>query len=504
MNVWKTKKYNLFIDNEFIEPEKRKYYDVIDPARNLVLAKAPLGDEEDAKKAIDSARNAFDKGEWPRMTPGERASYLLKLADLFEKDLKRLSYIESLNVGKPIKLAMDSDLPFALDNLRFFAGASRILEGKSATNYIAGGVSMIRREPIGVVSCIIPWNYPLMIAIWKSIPALAVGNCVVLKPSSYTPMTAYELAELVKKSGIPKGVINIISGPGGTLGKELTENSGVDMISFTGSTTTGTDIMKRASSTVKKLNLELGGKAPFIIYEDADLDAASEGTIAASFVNSGQDCTAETRIYVHEKVYDEFIAKILEKIKKIKLGNPQDWNTDLGPLVSKEQLEKVERYANLGVKEGARLLYGGKRAKIKGFEEGFFFEPTLFADVEQDMHICQEEIFGPIIGVSKFSEIDEAIDNANDIVYGLAASVWTKNIARALETAKEIKAGTVWINDHLPLASEMPHGGYKLSGFGKDLSVYALEDYTNIKHIYVDLTEKQRKDWHYTIFGPKS
>ncbi len=492
--------YKIFIDGEWVNSESKEFFDVINPATEQVIAKVAKGNAKDTKKAIDAARRAFDNGSWSNKTPAERAQALWQLAELVEKNKDKLAALESTNVGKTIKYARDSDLPFIIDNLKFFAGAARMLEGKSANEYSGIGISITRREPVGVVGAIIPWNYPLYIAIWKIAPALAAGNTLVIKPASKTPLTLLEFAKLAE-TVLPKGVLNVITGPGEIVGEELALNNKVDMIALTGDTSTGKEIMRLASGNVKRVQLELGGKAPFIVLPDASIEAATEGAVVSAFWNNAQDCTATTRVYVHESIYDKFLEALVGKVKKIRLGDPQNEKTDMGPLISESQREHVEEFVKSGVNQGARLLCGGRRSKE--MNKGFFFEPTVFADVGQKMRICQEEIFGPVLSVLKYSTVDEAITNSNDVIYGLAASVWGKDITTLMKVANSLKFGTVWINEHGVLVSEMPHGGFKQSGFGKDLSMYALEDFTQIKHIYIDETGLVRKPWYYTVYGDK-
>lgn len=494
-------KYRMFIGGKWVESSSKETFDIRNPATEEVIANVPLGTKEDARSAIDAAREKFDNGAWSNKTPAERSLILWKLADLVEADARKIATLESMNVGKTIKYSRDSDLPFIIDNLRFFAGAARLLEGKSASEYSGLGTSIIRREPIGVVVGVVPWNYPLYIAVWKMAPALAAGNTVVIKPASLTPLTLLEFAKLAQIAGVPDGVLNVVTGPGEVIGEELATSPKVDMISLTGDTSTGKKIMQMASGNLKKVHLELGGKAPFIVLDDANMDAATEGAVVAAFWNSGQDCTAATRVYVHESVHDAFVELLVKKAGKIRIGNPLDERTDMGPLISRKQRERIEAYVQSGIEEGANLIHGGKRPE--NLKKGYFFEPTIFTNVEQKMRICQEEIFGPVLSVSGFSSVDEVIEKANDVVYGLASSVWGKDITDLVRIANRLKYGTVWINEHGVLTSETPHGGFKQSGFGKDLSLYSLEEYTQVKHVYIDQTGLVRKPWYYTVYGEK-
>jgi betaine-aldehyde dehydrogenase len=494
------KQYKMFIDCKWTSSSTKETFDVINPATEQVIAQVAKGSREDAKKAIDAARRAFDSGSWSAKMPSERSKALLEMADAVEKNSLEIAKIESANVGKTIKYARDSDLPFIIDNLRFFAGAARNMEGRAAMNYSGLGTSIIAREPIGVVGAIVPWNYPLYIAMWKIAPALAAGNTLVIKPASYTPLSLLYFAKLTEKM-LPKGVLNVVTGPGNVIGAELASNKNVDMIALTGDVSTGKEIMKLASSNLKKVHLELGGKAPFIVLPDADIDAATEGAIVSAFWNTAQDCTATTRVYVHKDVYEKFVKLLVSKAKKIRVGDPSKESTDMGPLISAKQRDRTEKYVSFGLKEGAKLVLGGR--KPKNIHKGFYFEPTIFTNVEQKMKICQEEIFGPVLSVLKYTTTQEVIEKANDVLYGLAASVWGKDITTLMNVASKLKFGTVWINEHGMLVSEMPHGGYKQSGFGKDLSMYSLEEYTQIKHIYIDQTGLARKPWYYVAYGDK-
>ena len=469
---------------------------VINPATEDAIAETFDAGPLEVNQAVTAAKEAFESGAWSRKSPAERQALMLKWAALLEQNLAELAALESANTGKPLKLARDSDLPFSVDNLRFFAGAGRLLEGGASMDYVAGYTSIIRREPVGVVGLVTPWNYPIMMAVWKLGPALAAGNTAVIKPSELTPLTTLELGRLALEAGIPAGVVNVVTGSQET-GRALTSHPDVGMVSFTGDSETGRKIMAQATPTLKRLHLELGGKAPFVVFEDADFDAAVQGAVVGAFVNCGQDCTAATRIYVQEGAVKKFTDAFLKEVAKIRVGDPANPGTDMGPLISSEQRDSVEGFLRRA--KEAKIISGGGRPK--GLKKGFFFEPTVVAGAAQDSEIVQKEVFGPVVCLSSFQDEAQAISLANDVVYGLAGSVWTSNVQRAFRVANALRFGTVWINDHLPLSPELPHGGFKQSGFGKDMSKYAVEEYTVVKHVMADTTGAARKPWHATAFG---
>ncbi len=490
----------MLIGGEWVAASSEDTMPVVSPFDRASLGTVPKSGREDARRAIDAAREAFDKGPWPRLPPRARAEVFLKAAQILQQRLGEVAELESRNQGKTIKQAADADLPFSVDNLVFYAGAGRTMEAKNPGEFTGDGTTIFRREPVGVVASITPWNYPIMMAVWKIAPALIVGNTVVLKPASYTPLTTLELGRIFQDAGLPAGALNVITGPGAEVGDELARNPKVDMVGLTGDTATGRRIMEAASGTVKRVQLELGGKAPFVVFEDADIAAAVEGAMVGGFVNGGQDCTAATRLIVHRSVRPKFVEHLLERIRQVRVGDPLSRSTDLGPLVSPIQQKTVLDFVGKGKDEGAKLLIGGTDDHAH-FPNGAFVLPTLFDSVAPDMTIAQREIFGPVLDVLEFSTFDEAIEIANGVDYGLAGSVWTKDLRTAVKAAHALRFGDVWINDHLPLGSETPHGGFKQSGFGKDLGTDSLNDYTVVKNIYIDLTGQARKGWHYTVYG---
>ncbi|RNL72963.1 gamma-aminobutyraldehyde dehydrogenase [Streptomyces sp. I6] len=472
---------------------------IVNPATGEQLLAYDLAGTEDVDAAVAAARAAFPG--WAGATPGERSDALHRFASVLAEQAEDLAAAESLQCGKPIKLTREFDVPGTVDNTAFFAGAARHLQGQSAGEYSGDHTSYVRREPIGVVGSIAPWNYPLQMAAWKVLPAIAAGNTIVLKPAEITPLTSLMFAQAATEAGIPDGVLNIVTGTGREAGEHLVGHPDVAMTSFTGSTPVGKRVAEVATATVKRLHLELGGKAPFVVFDDADLDAAVHGAVAGALINSGQDCTAATRAYVQRPLFDAFVAGVADLMATVRLGDPFDPATDLGPLVSHTQRDRVAGFVDRA-RSYATVVTGG-RAPGGDLEKGAYYLPTLIADAAQDSEAVQSEIFGPVLVVLPFDSDDEGIALANDTPYGLAASAWSRDVYRTGRATREIKAGCIWVNDHIPIISEMPHGGYRASGFGKDMSVYSFEEYTQVKHVMYDNTAVVRKDWHRTIFGDR-
>jgi betaine-aldehyde dehydrogenase len=470
---------------------------VIDPSSGQVVEVLALAGVDDVDAAVQAASAA--QREWGAATPAERSAVMHRWAAELDAVAEELAQVETAQTGKPIRLSREFDVPGTIDNTAFFAGAARVLEGRASGEYSADHTSAVRREPLGVVGSIAPWNYPLQMAAWKMLPAVAAGNAIVLKPSELTPLTTLMMAEAAQRAGLPDGVVNVVVGTGPVVGEHLVAHPGVAMVSFTGSSAVGQRVMALAAPTAKRVHLELGGKAPFVVFDDADLEAAVHGAVAGALINSGQDCTAATRAIVHRRLFDDFVSGVADLMAGVRLGDPRDPATDQGPLISRAHQARVAGHVDRARELGAKIVCGGEApgGELAG---GAYYAPTLVAGIDATAPIWRDEVFGPVLVAVPFDSDDEAIALANDTPYGLAASAWTRDVVRAGRATREIQAGCVWVNDHIPIISEMPHGGVKASGFGKDMSVYSLEEYTSIKHVMTDQTGVARKPWHRTVF----
>jgi phenylacetaldehyde dehydrogenase len=485
------RRYGLLIDGKWQDAASGKTFPTLNPATGEPLAEVAAGDAADVDRAVSAARRAFESGPWPRMTPAERQKLMWRLSDLMEAATEELAQLETLDNGKPLSVARAADLPLCIENIRYYAGWATKIEGETipvSVPYMPGAkfFNYTLREPVGVVAQIIPWNFPLLMAIWKLGPALAAGNCVVLKPAEQTPLSALRLGELIQEAGFPPGVVNIVTGYGETAGAALAAHPDVDKVAFTGSTEVGKMIVQASAGNLKRVSLELGGKSPNVVFRDADLDAAAEGAAMGIFFNHGQCCAAGSRLFVEQPAYDQVVEKLVELCGKIKVGPGWEAETQMGPLVSEDQLNRVTGYLETGRREGASVAAGGGRPN-GGLDKGYFVQPTVFTDVRSDMRIVQEEIFGPVVAVTPFTNVEEVVQAGNDTSYGLAAGIWTRDLAKAHQAAAALKAGTVWINCYNTFDAASPFGGYKQSGYGREMGHHALDLYTQIKSVWVRL-----------------
>ena len=478
----KIKPGRLFIDGKWVDSVSGKTFDTINPATEEVITCIAEGDRADIDLAVTAARKAFEDGPWKKTDARDRGRILFEIANLIEKNKDELALLETLDNGKPISETMNADLPLVIDCLLYYAGWADKIHGETIP--VRGEFfNYTLREPVGVVGQIIPWNFPLLMAAWKIAPALACGNTVVLKPAEQTPLTALRLGEICKEAGLPDGVLNIVPGYGPTAGAALAAHMDVDKIAFTGEYTTGRIIMQAASKNLKRISLELGGKSPNIVFADSDIDSAVNGAMTGIFFNQGEVCCAGSRLFLEKSIHDEFVEKLSDKASSLRVGDPEDAGTQMGAQVSKEQFDKILGYIDIGKQEGAKLVTGGERCG----ERGYFVKPTIFDAVDNNMKIAREEIFGPVVTAITFDDVDDVVRQSNLSIYGLAAAVWTRDIKKAHRLARDLKAGTIWINTYNSFDAASPFGGYKQSGFGRELGIHALELYTQVKSVWINL-----------------
>jgi len=497
--------YKLLIGGEFVDAADGATFETTDPSTGEVVGRVAKGGREDMKRAITAARTAFDAGEWSEMPQAERSSRLSKLWELLQANVGVLSELEARDAGHTIRMANLFSVPLGIENLRAIAEASNTLgeyEPVPMVEFPAPAWGMVRREPYGVCAAITPWNFPFILMMWKVAPALATGNTIVVKPATYTPLSTAEFGRIVNESGlIPPGVLNVVPGAGGAAGEELASNPMVDKVGFTGSTEVGRRIMQLAAPTVKKVTLELGGKSANILLDDADLDVAVAGSLWATFLHSGQICHSGTRAFVPASMYDEVVARMVELAEGLKVGPSMDFESDMGPLVHRTQFDTVDRYVQIGLEEGAKLVTGGERVDVAGHDGGYFYKPTIFVDVDNKMRIAQEEIFGPVLSVIKYDSVEDAIRMANDSIYGLGGGVWSRDTGRAINVAKRMRTGTVWINDYHLISGFGPFGGYKQSGVGRELGTWGIREYQQTKFIHVDQTPRKDQKFWFQVLG---
>lgn len=484
-SIMRSKTRLMLIDGKQVEAASGEYFDSINPATGELLARVPAGGAQDIDRAVAAARRAFDNG-WARSAPAERQRLLLRLADVIERRYDELAVLETLDMGAPL-LRTRQRRTRVLGMLRYYAGMATALHGETIPNSLPGEhFSFTLKEPVGVVGAIIPWNGPLGASIWKIGPALATGCTVVLKPAEEAPLVSLLLGELAMEAGIPAGVVNVVSGFGETAGAALSRHHGVDKVAFTGSQSTGQKIVEASAGNLKRVTLELGGKSPDIVFADADLDAAVKGTAMAIFSNSGQICSAGSRLFVEDKIYDEFTARVADYGRKLKVGNGLEDGTEIGPLVSQQQYERVDHYLKAGISQGARLLAGGERLSGEGYDGGYFVPPTIYGDVEDDMTIMKEEIFGPVLSATRFKDLEEVAVRANDTPFGLGSGVWTRDLRNAHQLARAIRAGSVWVNCYQTMDPAVPFGGYKASGYGRESGIQHFDEYLQVKSVWIN------------------